>query len=72
MTKTPQDFLQRAIADGLLLITSGKTERIRYVAANFSERWSDPEEKVRAAYYAETLWREARERFEQQLLKGGN
>lgn len=50
--------LQRAFADGhLQLLTSGKTEKIRYVAVNVSEKWSDPEEKVRAAYYAELIYR---------------
>lgn len=58
MPTEPQDFLQRAFADGhLQLITSGKTEKIRYVAVNVSEKWSDPEEKVRAAYYAELIYR---------------
>lgn len=58
MTTEAQDFLQRAFADGhLQLITSGKTEKIRYVAVNVSEKWSDPEEKVRAAYYAELIYR---------------
>lgn len=51
-------MIQRAINDGhLQLITSGKTEKIRYVAVNHSEKWSDPEEKVRAAYYAELIYR---------------
>lgn len=51
-------FLQRAFADGYLqLITTGKTEKIRYVVVNVSEKWSDPEEKVRAAYYAELIYR---------------
>lgn len=58
MTTDTQDLLQRAFADGhLQLITSGKTEKIRYVAVNVSEKWSDPEEKVRAAYYAELIYR---------------
>lgn len=58
MATEAQDFLQRAFADGhLQLITSGKTEKIRYVAVNVSEKWSDPEEKVRAAYYAELIYR---------------
>lgn len=52
------NLLERAFADGhLQLITSGKTEKIRYVAVNVSERWSDPEEKVRAEYYAELIYR---------------
>ena len=45
------DFLARAFDDGhLQLIGTGRTEKIRYVAASRSERWADPEEKVRAAY----------------------
>ena len=52
------ELIQRAIADGhLQLITSGKTAKIRYVAVNAAEKWSDPEEKVRAAYYAELIYR---------------
>ncbi|MRR49826.1 MAG: restriction endonuclease subunit M [Rhodocyclaceae bacterium] len=58
MATETNDFLQRAFADGhLQIITSGKTEKIRYVAANVAEKWSDPEEKVRAAYYAELIYR---------------
>lgn len=58
MTTEAQDFLQRAFTDGhLQLITSGKTEKVRYVAVNVAEKWSDPEEKVRAAYYAELIYR---------------
>lgn len=54
----PTELIQRAIADGhLQLIASGKTEKIRYVAVNVAEKWSDPEEKVRAAYYAELIYR---------------
>lgn len=57
MTMEAQDYLQRAFAEGhLQLITSGKTEKIRYVAVNVAEKWSDPEEKVRAAYYAELIY----------------
>ncbi len=52
-----EDLVIRAIRDGhLQLITSGKTEKIRYVAVNHSEKWSDPEEKVRAAYFAELIY----------------
>ena len=58
MTMEDQDFLQRALTDGhLQLITSGKSERIRYVAVNHTEKWSDPEEKVRASQYAELIYR---------------
>lgn len=52
-----EDLVVRALRDGhLQLITSGKTEKIRYVAVNHSEKWGDPEEKVRAAYYAELIY----------------
>ena len=58
VTINDQDFLQRAFADGhLQLITSGRTEKIRYVAVNHTEKWSAPEEKVCAAYYAELIYR---------------
>jgi len=58
MTTEIDNFLQRAFADGhLQLITSGRTEKIRYIAVNVAEKWSDPEEKVRADYYAELIYR---------------
>ena len=58
MTIEDQDFLQKTFADGhVQLFTSGRTEKIRYVAVNHAEKWSDPEEKVRAAYYAELIYR---------------
>jgi type I restriction enzyme M protein len=51
-------FLQRAIEDGLAKFTSeGKTERIHYVAADHSEGWADPEEKVRAEFWAELIYK---------------
>ncbi|MDH6590219.1 type I restriction enzyme M protein [Variovorax sp. TBS-050B] len=51
------ELTKRAIADGhLQLITTGKTEKIRYVGVNITEKWSDPEEKIRAAYYAELIY----------------
>lgn len=58
MSQETENFLQRAFAEGhLQLITSGKTEKIRYVAVNVSEKWSDPEEKIRAVYFAELIYR---------------
>ena len=58
MTMEAQDFLQQAFAGGLLQpITSGRTEKIRYVAVNHAEKWSDLKEKVRAAHYAELIYR---------------
>ncbi|MGB1801231.1 MAG: restriction endonuclease subunit M, partial [Gammaproteobacteria bacterium] len=53
-----EDLIQKAISDGYLqLVISARTEKIRYVAVNQSEKWSDPEEKVRATYYAELIYR---------------
>ncbi len=50
--------LERAFADGHLKLTGeGKTERVHYVAVSHSERWNDPEEKVRAEFYAELIYR---------------
>ena len=53
-----ETFFERAREDGhLRLEQSGKTERIVYVAVGRAERWSDPEEKVRAEFYAELIYR---------------
>ena len=49
-------FLERAIDSGLAKISKdGRVERIHYVAADRSERWSDPEERVRAEIWAELI-----------------
>jgi len=54
---SPATFLSRALADKHLCFDqSGKTEKIVYVAGNHAERWSDPEEKVRAEFYAELIY----------------
>ena len=51
-------YLKQAIADGLVKFTGeGKTERIQYVTAAHSERWADPEEKVRAEFWAELIYK---------------
>ena len=53
-----QTYLNRALNDGHVEITGeGRIERIRYVAADHSERWSDPEEKVRAELWAELVYK---------------
>ena len=60
MTNAPnhQTWLARALADGSAEITGeGRNERIRYTAAGHSERWSDPEEKVRAELWAELIYK---------------
>ncbi len=55
----PEKYLDRAIADGLIDFKGdGKTEKIIYVAwGSHTERWSDPEEKIRAEFYAELIYR---------------
>jgi type I restriction enzyme M protein len=51
-------FIERALADGHAEITGeGKAERIHYKAANHIERWADPEEKVRAEFWAELIYK---------------
>jgi len=59
MTESLQPtFIERAIADGLAEITGeGRSERIRYVPADHSENWTDPEEKVRAEFWAELIYK---------------
>ena len=53
-----QTYLSRALNDGHVEISGeGRTERIRYMAADRSERWSDPEEKVRAELWAELVYK---------------
>ena len=60
MTDAPyrQTFLARALADGHAEIAGeGRSERIHYIAAGHSERWADPEEKVRAELWAELVYK---------------
>lgn len=58
-TLPPGDtYLNRALQSGLAEITrQGRAERIRYLPADFSDRWSDPEEKVRAELWAELIYK---------------
>lgn len=56
--KEQTDYLERALADGhAKLLSKGKTQQIIYIAANHSERFDDPEERVRAEYWAELIYR---------------
>ena len=53
-----QAYLDRAFDEGIAeIIGEGRTQRIRYIAADHSERWSDPEEKVRAELWAELIYK---------------
>lgn len=56
---TNEQLLAKAQAEGYIRFTGeGKNERIVYIhSKEHSERWSDPEEKVRAAFYAELIFR---------------
>ena len=58
MTAQPKTYLEQAIADGHAEITGeGKNQRNHYIDADHSERWSDPEEKVRAEFWAELIYK---------------
>ena len=51
-----KNFLDQAFDRRYAEITGeGTSERIRYIAANRSEQWTDPEEKVRAELWAELI-----------------
>ena len=53
-----QTYLERALEEGLAeLSVEGRAHRIRYIAADHAERWSDPEEKVRAEFWAELIYK---------------
>ena len=49
-------YLEKALKNGdARLLAEGKTEQINYVAIKRTERYTDPEEKVRAEYWAELI-----------------
>ena len=51
-------YLEKALKNGdAFLSGEGKTEKITYAAINHAERYADPEEKVRAEYWAELIYR---------------
>ncbi len=51
-------YLERAVADGhCQIVGDGPKRRIVYSAANYSDRLDDPEELVRAEYWAELIYR---------------
>lgn len=51
-------FLERAINDGhAKIVGEGKQQKITYVAVNHPERYADPEEQVRAEFWAELIYR---------------
>lgn len=55
---TTKTYLERAIEDGhAKIVGDGKAQRIHYIQASHSERYSDPEEKVRAEFWAELIYK---------------
>jgi len=51
-------YLDRAITAGHAKLTGeGKQQKILYVAVNHTERYADPEEQVRAEFWAELIYR---------------
>ncbi len=51
-------YLERALKDGHAeIVDEGKKQRIIYKAVDHSERYSDPEERVRAEFWAELIYR---------------
>jgi len=51
-------YLERALEKGYAAFSGeGNKQRITYVAVNHSERFADPEEQVRAEYWAELIFR---------------
>lgn len=51
-------FLEQALRDGhAVLEGEGKRQKITYIAVNRTEFYSDPEERVRAEYWAELIYR---------------
>lgn len=51
-------YLERALNDGHAKFSGeGKTQKITYLAVNQVERYSDPEEQVRAEFWAELIYR---------------
>lgn len=51
-------YLERAITDGHAKFSGeGKQQKIIYVAVNHTEHYADPEEQVRAEFWAELIYR---------------
>jgi hypothetical protein len=51
-------YLERALADGHAKLTGeGKQQKILYGAVNHPERYADPEEQLRAEFWAELIYR---------------
>jgi type I restriction enzyme M protein len=51
------DYLDRAVADGYAKLSRSGKSRITYVAAGHTDVYDDPEEQVRAEFWAELIYR---------------
>lgn len=55
--RIPMSYLDRAIKDGYANITGPENkQKIVYVTSNHTENYNDPEEKVRAEFWAELIY----------------
>ena len=51
-------YFEQAVKDGHAQLSGeGRNERVTYFAVNHTERYPDPEEKVRAEFWAELIYR---------------
>ena len=51
-------YLEKALKNGYAQLSGeGKAEKITYVAIDHTERYADPEEKIRTDYWAELIYR---------------
>ena len=51
-------YLEKALKDGHVRLSGeGNAEKITYVAIDHTERYADPEEKIRTDYWAELIYR---------------
>jgi type I restriction enzyme M protein len=50
--------LEHALKDGFVkMVGEGKQQKIKYLAVNHTERYADPEEQIRAEFWAELIYR---------------
>lgn len=50
--------LEHALKDGFVkMVGEGKQQKITYLAVNHTERYADPEEQIRAEFWAELIYR---------------
>lgn len=51
-------YLEQALTNGHAHLSGeGRSEKVSYIAVNHTDRYSDPEERVRAEFWAELIYR---------------